>query len=89
VSGIAPLSHLGFELEPQPSATLFTQLMLDRGFLAGKAFYPSFAHAEQQIASYLDAVCEVFSIIGEAQQAGSVLSMLRGPVAHAGFQRLT
>lgn len=89
VSGIAPLSHLSFDVEPQPSATLFTQLMLDRGFLAGKAFYPSNAHTDEQIASYLDAVAEVFPILAEAQESGSVHAMLRGPVAHSGFQRLT
>ena len=35
IHGIAPLSHLRFVEQPQPSVTLFTQLMLDQGFLAG------------------------------------------------------
>src|SRR5207248_557442 len=61
VSGIPPLSHIGFEYEnPQAVATLFTQLMLDRGFLAGKAFYACYAHTDEHLRDYQTAVEEVF-----------------------------
>ena len=89
VSGIPPLSHLSFDELPQPSATLYTQLMLDRGFLAGKAFYASYAHEDTVVESYLEAVHECFRIIVEAQRNDAVLSQLRGPVAQTGFARLT
>ena len=56
IHGIAPLSHLRFVEQPQPSVTLFTQLMLDRGFLAGGSFYPSFAHQDEHVEQYLAAV---------------------------------
>jgi glutamate-1-semialdehyde 2,1-aminomutase len=93
VSGIAPLSHLGFDpadgASTQAIATLYTQSMLDRGFLAGKAFYSCFAHTDAVIAAYLDAVAEVFGQLADAVSNGSVESKLRGPVAQTGFARLT
>jgi glutamate-1-semialdehyde 2,1-aminomutase len=89
IHGIAPLSHLRIDDQPQPSITLFTQLMLERGFLAGGSFYPSFAHSDAQIEAYLLAVQEIFPLIRSAQQAGEVRAALRGPVAHTGFTRLT
>jgi len=89
VHGIPPLSHLRFAVDPQPSITLFTQEMLDRGFLAGGSFYPSAAHEEEHVESYLAAVAEVFAVVRSAQESGDVTAALRGPVAHTGFTRLT
>jgi glutamate-1-semialdehyde 2,1-aminomutase len=89
VSGIAPLSHLGFEYQPQATATLYTQLMLDRGYLAGKAFYASYAHEDEAIEDYLIAVGESFATLADAVATESVETRLRGPVAQTGFARLT
>lgn len=89
VSGIPPLSHIEFSADPMPLGTLFTQLMLDRGFLASRSFYPSFAHTDDQVRCYLDAVGEVFTLLAKAHTEGSVSSQLRGPVAQSGFGRLT
>jgi glutamate-1-semialdehyde 2,1-aminomutase len=90
VSGIPPLSHIGFEYpNGQAVATLFTQLMLDRHFLAGKAFYASFAHQEEHVSSYRDALMETFSVLAESIQKDEVEKRLLGPVAHASFRRLT
>jgi hypothetical protein len=63
--------------------------MLDRGFLAGKAFYASFAHTDEMIEDYLGAVRESFGILAGALADGSVESRLRGPIAQTGFARLT
>lgn len=90
VSGIPPLSHLAFDYEnSQAIATLFTQLMLQRGFLAGKAFYASFAHRDEHVQSYLSAVEEVFPLLASAMKTRTVEKELRGPIAHQGFGRLT
>jgi glutamate-1-semialdehyde 2,1-aminomutase len=89
VSGIPPLSHLGFGHKPQATATLYTQLMLERGFLAGKAFYASYAHEDHLIDAYLDAVEEIFAVLAIAVASDSVEAQLRGPVAQTGFARLT
>jgi glutamate-1-semialdehyde aminotransferase len=89
VGGIPPLATLSFAgPDGQATATLFTQLMLDRGFLAGRAFYPSLAHADHHVDAYLEAAREVFGLLRDAVAAGDVASRLRGPVAHTGFQRL-
>jgi glutamate-1-semialdehyde 2,1-aminomutase len=89
VGGIAPLSHFAFPGDQtQAAKTLFIQLMLERGFLATTAFYATYAHQDQQIETYLDATQEAFAVVSEAQAKDTVMSMLRGPVAHTGFRRL-
>ncbi|OGG53715.1 aminotransferase class III [Candidatus Kaiserbacteria bacterium RIFCSPHIGHO2_01_FULL_53_29] len=68
--------------------TLFTQEMLQCGILAGGIFYASYAHTDAHIARYARAVDEVFGIIAKARKTGGVKKLLKGPVAHTGFQRL-
>jgi glutamate-1-semialdehyde 2,1-aminomutase len=90
IGGIPPVSHLNFQCEEsQVLHTLFTQLMLGKGFLAARAFYATFAHQEKHIESYLSAVQGVFSSLAEALNRGNVMDLLKGPVAHTGFYRLT
>lgn len=74
--------------QAQAAATLFTQLMLERGFLATKAFNPTYAHDDRIVEEYLQAVEEVFGTIARALERGDVTALLRGPVAHTGFARL-
>jgi glutamate-1-semialdehyde 2,1-aminomutase len=89
VSGMDPLAHFGFDLpEPAPAHTLFTQLMLDRGFLASKAFYATFAHSDEHVDGFRAAVAESFQVLAAALRDDSVAAMLRGPLAHNGFRRL-
>ena len=77
---------------PLPAAlavqTLFTVRMLDHGFLAGAAFYPSLAHQPSHIMEYLDRADDVFREIRAAIDAGDVEAMIGGPIRHAGFTRL-
>ena len=90
VSGVPPLSHFEFDYpESQPIRTLFTQLMLERGFLATNSFYATYGHQECHVDSYIESVNEVFGMLSEAIHSNEVASRLCGPVAHAGFQRLT
>ena len=90
VGGIKPLSHFSVLGEQgQAARTLFTQLMLERGFLANNSFYATYAHQGKHIESYLEAVDETFAIVAAALKNGTVLAQLKGPVAHSGFQRLT
>jgi glutamate-1-semialdehyde aminotransferase len=69
--------------------TIFTQEMLKRGFLASQSVYLSLSHKEQHIKKYLAAVDEVFALIAEAERASTLEDLLEGPIAHAGFARLT
>ena len=87
--GYPCLAHFKFD-HPQADAlrTLFTQLMLERGFLAGLLFFPTLAHTEQVMSLYDEAVGEAFGEIARALERGEVQSRLKGPVAHSGFRRL-
>ena len=90
VGGLDPLAHFSFNgLNANAQRTLFTQEMLDRGFLAGSAFYAMAAHTDEDVADYADACREVFGLIASAKATGSVEGRLRGPIAHSGFKRLT
>ena len=90
VSGIPPLSHFSFEYDDgQAMITLFTQVMLAKGFLASGRFYATYAHNNSHVEDYLTAVNEVFTVIAEALKKGTIERHLKGPVAHSGFYRLT
>lgn len=90
ITGIPPLAHFSFDY-PNGLAlkTLFTQLMLESGFLATNAFYASLAHQEVHIERYAGAVIESFGVIAKALENNEVEKLLKGPVAHSGFYRLS
>ena len=89
VSGIPPLGHFDFEYpNAQEIRTLFTQIMLEKGYLATNAFYSSYAHQDYHVDCYLDEVERTFEILVGAIEMGEVERLLKGPVAHVGFCRL-
>lgn len=89
VGGIKPMSHFTIAAEhSQAARTLFTELMLERGFLAGPTVYATYAHQDNHIEQYLSALEKVFALVARALQNGKVYELLQGPVAHSGFQRL-
>lgn len=92
ISSIDPLAHFTIKhasSDVHAPRTLFTQMMLDRGFLACASFYATFAHTDAHVASYIAACNEIFPVIAKALNDGAVMNLLKGPVAHAGFHRLT
>ncbi len=91
VSGRPALIHIGFEYGDASLAvrSLFSQHMLDDGYLAGGAFYPTLAHDSSVVDGYLRAADRALDLVARSIEGGSVDSDLRGPIAHAGFQRLT
>lgn len=90
VSGIYPLGHFIFKhKEPLAVKTLFTQCMLDSGFLATTGFYASLAHTDSHIRQYLRAVNKAFATIAKAVAGGDPKRYLKGPVCQSGFKRLT
>jgi glutamate-1-semialdehyde aminotransferase len=89
IEGILPLSHFSFVgKEPLLMKTYFIQLMLERGFLASTALYASLAHTDDILDQYEQAIMEVFGIIKDAMIAENIKEKLKGPICHAGFQRL-
>lgn len=90
VMGIPPLTTFKFEHEEsQALHTLFTQEMLKRGFLASKSVYVSYCHTKDHVEQYMENVNDVFGVIKKAVEKNNVYDMLKGPVAHEGFRRLT
>lgn len=87
--GVAPLPSFRLDHGEDSAAllTLHTQCMLDAGFLAGGAFYPSFAHQREDVDRALEATDRSFAVLAEAVARGDVRQRLRGPVAWAGLRR--
>jgi glutamate-1-semialdehyde 2,1-aminomutase len=84
------LSHLGFEHPDQQAVrTLYTQLMLDRGYLDNGTFYATCAHRRAILERWAADCRDAFSELAVAIRTDSVRAELRGPVAHQGFERLT
>ncbi len=90
LDGLPSLAHFGIDhRDHNKLTTLFSQLMLERGFLACDQFKPSYAHEMDDIVEYLEGVSDVFLTIAEAVAWGDVDRRLKGPPAQKGFYRLT
>ncbi len=68
--------------------TLITQEMLAKNYLAGNSVYVCTEHTPDVVAGFFDALDPVFALIKECEQGRDVFSLLKGPIAHAGFKRL-
>ena len=90
-TGIPPLTTFAFDYGKNSQAlhTLFTQEMLKKGYLASKSVYVSYSHKESDIKKYLKNVDEVFGIIKDVIEKRKFYDLLKGPIAHIGFRRLT
>lgn len=91
IGGIPALCNFAFNYGDLSRAimTLFTQSMLERGFLANGVFYPTYAHRPETVQHYLRNIDGVFAWLSTCIEQGKVEAALRGPVAHSGFARLT
>jgi glutamate-1-semialdehyde 2,1-aminomutase len=69
-------------------ATLFTQEMLKRGYLAATSIYVSQAHTEKIVADYLEAVNEVFALISDGIKNNTLKTKLETRVKSEAFKRL-
>jgi len=77
------------EEEPLVVKTILTQEMLKKGFLASNIIYISLAHTKAIADKYLEAAEDVFGKIARSIKKGDLKKLLKGPVCHAGFKRLT
>lgn len=87
--GFPCLAHFAFDY-PNANAvrTLYTRLMLDKGFLAAAAIYPTLAHNDAIMARFSAAVDETFGRLAELIRADAVAKALNGVEAKTGFKRL-
>jgi len=68
--------------------TLATQEMLAKGYLAGTSVYVCTEHTPAVLEGFFDALEPVFALIAECEEGRDAMSLLKGPVCHAGFKRL-
>jgi len=68
--------------------TLITQEMLAKGFLAGTGVYVCTEHKPEIVARFFEALDPVFALVKQCEEGRDVMSLLKGPVCHAGFKRL-
>ncbi|MEQ8272898.1 MAG: aminotransferase class III-fold pyridoxal phosphate-dependent enzyme [Deltaproteobacteria bacterium] len=86
--GVAPLPSFTIEHDARaPLATLYTQWMLDEGYLASGAFYATCAHDDATIDRALEASAKCFTRMKEAIDEDKIEASLTGPVASAGLRK--
>jgi glutamate-1-semialdehyde 2,1-aminomutase len=88
-SGLPALTSYAFHGDKALTyKTLVTQEMLAKGYLAGTSVYVCTEHTPQIVNDYFEALDPVFKLIKECEEGRDVMSLLKGPVCHAGFKRL-
>jgi glutamate-1-semialdehyde 2,1-aminomutase len=89
IQGLPALSSFSFPHgNGHAYKTLIAQEMLDRGFLAGTSVYVCIDHSSRILEDYFASLDRAFALIKECQEGRDVLTLLRGPICHTGFQRL-
>ncbi len=68
--------------------TLITQEMLAQGYLAATSVYVCTEHTPEVVSLFLEKLDPLFALIKECEEGRDVMSLLKGPVCHAGFKRL-
>lgn len=86
IGGFKPMIHFSFEDNHFIKIAYFTQEMLKLGFLAGGGFYSMYAHKDDQVKLYLEAVDTIFKKI--ANLGAEINKELEGLPAQAGFGRI-
>lgn len=68
--------------------TLITQEMLKKNYLVGNSVYVCTEHTPEVLNGFFEALNPVFGLIKECEEGRDVMSLLDGPICHAGFKRL-
>jgi glutamate-1-semialdehyde 2,1-aminomutase len=68
--------------------TFITQEMLEKGYLAANSVYVCTEHTPDIVDGFFEALDPLFGVIKECEEGRDIMSLLKGPVAHAGFKRL-
>ena len=68
--------------------TLITQEMLKKGYLAGTSVYSCTEHTQSVVNNYFEALDPIFGLVKKCEDGLDVMTLLRGPICHAGFKRL-
>ena len=84
-------SLTGFTIKSDNSLaykTFITQEMLAKGYLVGNSVYVCIDHTPEVVAGYFEALDPLFGVVKECEEGRDVMSLLKGPICHAGFKRL-
>ena len=89
ISGLPTLASFSFD-SPNALAykTLITQEMLAKGYLASTGVFVCIEHTSEIVDDFFAEIDPIFAKIKECEEGHDVMSMLKGPVCHAGFKRL-
>ena len=88
ISGLDPLAAFNFsENKSNKMKTIFTQKMLESGYLASTSVYLSSAHSYEEIERYFEHCLSVFKEISEALETDKIEDVFIEE-AHTGFERL-
>lgn len=90
-NGLPCLAHFNFNEYQLELKTLYTVLMLQEGFLANTAIYPTLAHNDEILEKHRETIDIVFGKIAEILKKGgkeAVLEAIEGKVCQTGFKRL-
>ncbi len=68
--------------------TLISQEMLSKGFLAGNSVYACIDHTQEVVEHFFHHLDPIFGLIKECEEGRDIVSLLKGPISHAGFKRL-
>lgn len=89
ISGLDAMPSFTLDYQHWPVLkTLFTQEMLNRGYLATSTFYASTMHTVPDILKYRDAFFESVEVVAGNLEGNKAVALLKGPVAQTGFKRL-
>lgn len=87
--GLPALTGFSFQGENALAyKTLITQEMLAKGYLAGNSIYVCTEHTKDVVDQYLETLIPIFRKIKQCEDGLDVMSLLNGPICHAGFKRL-
>jgi glutamate-1-semialdehyde 2,1-aminomutase len=91
ITGTPPLPAFTFQ-SPHAAVlkTLFTQFLMEQGYLASSSVYVTYAHTEPLLDHYAESVSAAFMEISFLLKNDQehLVQHLQGPVAHSGFSRL-
>jgi glutamate-1-semialdehyde 2,1-aminomutase len=62
--------------------------MLSKGYLASNSVYVCTEHTPEIVDDYFEALDSIFGVIKDCEEGLNVMSLLKGPICHAGFKRL-
>ena len=90
ICGLESLTHIDFIHEKANYLqTIYTQEMLNRGYLLGSSIYSTYAYDDDILDKFADDTAEVFKIIKKSIDSNNPEDFLISEVKHSGFQRLS